>query len=46
MTGKEIENNTIQIYNSITIIPVGQAQKFLIYFIWGGGGGWTQFAMG
>jgi len=37
MKGKEIENNTIKIYNTIIIIPVGQAQKFLIYFMEGGG---------
>jgi len=37
MKGKEIENNTIKIYNTIIIIPVGQAKNFLIYFMGGGG---------
>ena len=36
MTGKGIENNTIKVYNTIIIIPVTQAQKFLIAL--GGGG--------
>jgi hypothetical protein len=35
MTRKEIENTTTKVYNT-TIIPVGQAQKFLIDFTGGG----------